>query len=139
MDAKEAVEETVEQAKVAAEGAVEGAVEEVKDAMKEVEKSLKQELENALGVSDDATERAPSVEDNVSVEASADTGMVEAISLEDALTVEGFDADVLLSTVAESDLNLLKKGAAETAIKSAQKNPELIQSVVDQLRKELGL
>ena len=124
---------------MAAEEAVEGAVGEVKDAIKEVKQSLKQELENALGVSDDATERAPSVEDNASVEASADTGMVEAISLEDALTVEGFDADVLLSAVAESDLNLLKKGAAETLIKSAQKNPELIQSVVDQLRKELGL
>lgn len=124
---------------MAAEEAVEGAVDEVKDAIKEVEKSLKQELENALGVSDDATERAPSVEDNVSVEASVDTGMVEAISLEDALTVEGFDADVLLSAVTESDLNLLKKGAAEALIKSAQKNPELIQSVVDQSRKELGL
>lgn len=124
---------------MAAEEAVEGAVDEVKDAIKEVEKSLKQELENALGVSDDATERAPSVEDNVSVEASVDTGMVEAISLEDALTVEGFDADVLLSAVTESDLNLLKRGAAEALVKSAQKNPELIQSVVDQLRKELGL
>ena len=92
-----------------------------------------------LGSDDDATESAPSVEDNVSVEASADTGMVEAISLEDALTVEGFDADVLLSAVAESDLNLLKKGAVEALIKSAQKNPELIQSVVDQLRKGMGL
>ena len=138
-DAKEAVEETVETVKDAAEEAVEDAKDDLKDALKDAESSLKNELENALGASDEpAADPAPEV-GTAESESPTEAAEVEEVSLEDALSVEGFDADVLLSTVAESDLNLLKKGAAEALIKSDQKNPELIQSVVDQLRKELGL
>ena len=139
IDAREAAEETVETVKDAAEEAVEDAVGDLKDAMKDAEKSLKNELENALGVTDEPAAEPVPDGDGTSIESTAETAEVEAVSLEDALTVEGFDSDVLLSAVAESDLNLLKKGAAEALIKSAQKNPELIQSVVDQLRKEFGL
>lgn len=60
-------------------------------------------------------------------------------TLADALTVEGFDADRIRQAIAESDMNAAQKQAAETLLASAEQNPELVQTVIDQLRERLGL
>jgi|GEM_PF-3263759 len=147
-----AVEDAIDQAQDAATEAVEAAIDDAKDAARDA-------VENALGVTSDtvdatsdvvedavetATDAASDVVENVQesvTDDAADSVDVEEATtpLADLLTVDGFDAAALGEVVEGSDLSALNKQIAQGLIKSAGENPELVSSVVDQLKELLGL
>ncbi|ETX26510.1 hypothetical protein RISW2_23815, partial [Roseivivax isoporae LMG 25204] len=56
-----------------------------------------------------------------------------------ALSVEGYDAEEVARLVEQSDLSLSVKTSTMTALRNAEDNPELLATVLEQLRERLGL
>lgn len=115
--------------------AVEGVMDQANDAVEDAEDAAEGAVEAVTDATETATEAA-----ETAIDAVADTAATaaEAPSVADALTVEGFDAATLREAVANSDLNALKRTAADTLITQAENNPEMIQSVTEQLTEMLG-
>ena len=56
----------------------------------------------------------------------------------DLLSTDGFDADKVMELIAGSDLSEMQKTTITTALTAAKDNPELLQSVLDQLKGMMG-
>lgn len=132
--AAEAVEEAAEGAADAADDAVE-ATEDAADAAGDAVETVTEEVGTAVEEATDAVEDA--VETATDTAADAVEGVAD--SLAGALTVEGFDAAQVREAIAASGLDDTQKQAAEALLQSAEQNPELVQSVIDQLKPQLGL
>lgn len=131
--AAEADEPVAEPAAEAADPAAEPATEAAEGT---AEPSGETAGEAAEGTADDA---APA-QDAADAAAESTVGSAEQDeSLADALTVEGFDAERLREAIAASDLTEGQKQAANVLVEQAELNPNMIQTVVAQLREELGL
>ncbi|MEQ9038789.1 MAG: hypothetical protein RIE24_10580 [Silicimonas sp.] len=113
--ADEAPESTQEAADEAAE-AVGSAAEEVGTAVEEAAEATR----DAAGAMSDTAEEA-------------------GAAVADALTAEGFDPVRLREAIAGSDLSEEQKQSAEALVQSAERNSELVPSVIDELRSMLGL
>ena len=59
--------------------------------------------------------------------------------LADLLTPEGFNLDKVGEIIDGSELGALKKIALKTALDSAKDNPELLNSVLEQIKGTLGM
>jgi len=123
----EAVEGAADAATEAAEGAVEAATEAASEA---VEGATDAVTEAATEAAEGATETATEA---------VESATEEAGSMMDLLTPEGFDFDKVVEMVDGSDLDPLKKTTLKTALESAKDNPELLSSVLDQIKGALGL
>ena len=57
----------------------------------------------------------------------------------DLLTVDGFDADQVMELLDDSDVSTLEKTTLGAALDAAKDNPELLATVLEQLKAALGL
>lgn len=62
---------------------------------------------------------------------------VGATGLADVLTIEGFDFDKVIELIDASELNVLAKTAAKTALEQARSNPEILGDALEALRLQL--
>ena len=125
-EAAEAVQDAVEATTDAASDAAETAQEAVDDAVQSVTGAVEAAEEAA---SDAATNVTDAVSDAVP----------EASGLEGFLTADGFDADGILDALENSDLGILQKTGLSALVEEARNNPELVESVISQVKEALGL
>lgn len=138
--AQEEVEEKVQGATEEAAEAVETIEDKADEAVQSAEEKVNEAVEGALENVNEAVEDASDkVESAVSDALGSEATPAETTgSLSEALTVEGFDAAELRQAVADSDLGFAKSQLAEGLIAQAEENPDVIQTVVDQLKDLLG-
>ena len=129
--AAEAVEEAAEGAAEATEGAAAEATEAASDAVETVTEEVGTAVEEAADAVEETVEGA--------TDTAADAVEGVADSLAGAMTVEGFDAAQIRDAIAASSLDDTQKQAAEALLQSAEQDPALVQSVIDQLKTQLGL
>jgi hypothetical protein len=139
----------VEAAGEEAAAAVEGAVESATDAANTLVEQANEAADAAAEAASDAVEAATdAVEGAAGAAAEAVEGAADAVtgtpaadgaSLADALSPEGFDADRVRTAIEESQLSAVQKQAALALVESAEQNPDLVPSVIDQLKSQLGL
>ncbi|NNE87909.1 MAG: hypothetical protein HKN27_07515 [Silicimonas sp.] len=135
-ETQDAVEDVADEATTAVEELQEQATEAIQDAEDRVNDAVEGALENVNEAVDDASDALESV---VPDALDQETPQSETTgSLAEALSVEGFDAEVLRQSIADSDLGVVQSQLAEGLVVQAEENPELIQEVVDQLRELLG-
>jgi hypothetical protein len=58
--------------------------------------------------------------------------------MSDLLTADGFDAAKVVEMIKNADLNPLVKSTLTKAVEAAGDNPELIGSVIEQIKSALG-
>ena len=138
--AQEAVEEAVEEASEEAAEAVETLEDKANEAVQAAEEKVNEAVEGALENVNEAVEGTADKVENAVADAlgQEETPSETMGTLSEALTVEGFDAAALRQAVADSDLGLVQSQAAEGLIAQAEENPDIIQSVVEQLKDLLG-
>ena len=135
-ETEDAVEEAVDEAATAVEELQEQATDAIQDAEERVNNAVQGALENVNEAIDDASN---TVEGAVSgaMDQEAPQGETSG-SLGEALSVEGFDAATVRQAIADSDLGAVQARLAEGLVAQAEENPEMLQSVIDQLRELLG-
>ena len=121
----ETVEEVTDTATEAVEGATEEAVEATQDAVDEA----------VEGVTNQATEAA---QEGVE-QATQEVTDVATDTATDALSVDGFSMDKVSGMIDGSDLDGLKKTMLKGALKKAQDDPEMLKTVLGQVKSALGL
>lgn len=139
----------VEAAGAEAGAAVEGAVDSATDAANTLVEQANEAAGAAEEAASDAVEAATdAVEGAAGAAAEAVEGAADAVtgapaedsaSLADALSVEGFDADRVRAAIEGSQLSAVQKQSALALVQSAEQNPDLVPSVIDQLKSQLGL
>ena len=135
-ETESAVEEATEDAATAVEELQEQATETIEDAEERVNNAVEGALENLNDAVEDTTTAVEgAVADAMDPEApqSETTG-----SLAEALSVEGFDAATVRQAIADSDLGAMQARLAEGLVVQAEENPDLLPSVIDQLKELLG-
>ncbi len=159
--AGEAAESAVEVAGDAAEGAAdmaESATDSVTDvsadAVEAVEGAVEGITDAAADAADAATEMATDAADATTematdaVEATADTAeagsdlmgnLLGAVDPASLLTVDGFDAEKVTAFIEASGLSDGVKSQLTTAVSAAGDNPEMVQTVIDQIKSVMGL
>jgi len=139
------VEEATETAEEATD-AVEDAVEQVQDAVNEVAEEAETAVIEAI---DDAVDEANVAVDNAAEQIS--DAVSDVLGGEDdtaseadngdtlltALTVDGFNPEMLKAEVADSTMSPVQRLAAKVLIEQAEEDPGKIESVVKELRKAL--
>lgn len=136
-DAAETLAETADEAVAETEAAaedvksdVDAAVEQATDAATEAATDAAEATTEATtDNSGAATETAP---------AAAETA-APASDIADLLTVDGFDYDKVITYVDGSDLDMAVKVSSKAALEKARDNPELLKTVLEQLRENLGI
>ena len=132
-DAVEQVQDTVNEATEEAEAAVnEAVVEEANEAVENAAEQINNAVSDVLNGGDDAT--APV--ETASVDPESATGDVDALST--ALTVDGFDPEMLKAEVEGSAMSPVQRLAAKVLIEQAEADPAKISAVIEQLRKSLN-
>ena len=63
----------------------------------------------------------------------------EAPSIQELLTVDGFDYDKVVDYIDNSELGELKKASAKAALEAVRDTPEITQAALDQIKVLLGL
>ncbi|MEL6639848.1 MAG: hypothetical protein AAFP98_00815, partial [Pseudomonadota bacterium] len=72
--------------------------------------------------------------------AAAAEGAADAVtSPADLLTVDGFDLDKVQDMIDGSELGALQKTGLTTALNSVKDNPDLLESVLTQIKEAMGL
>jgi gas vesicle protein len=136
-DAVEQVQDTVneaaDEAETAVNEAVEGVVDEANEAVENAAEKINNAVSDVLGGGDDT---AATVE-TASVDTAPATGDVDALST--ALTVDGFDPEMLKAEVAGSTMSPVQRLAAKVLIEEAEGDPSKISAVIEQLRKSLNV
>ena len=149
--AEGAVEAVGEAAEAAAEAATEAA-EEVTDAVAETAEAVGEAAEAATDAVADTAEAAA----DTAAEAATDTAAeatetatdtaaeaaataTEDLDVTQLLTVDGFDFDKVVELIDGSEMNMIAKTAAKTALEQARNNPDLLKGSLDGLREQLGL
>jgi hypothetical protein len=138
-DATETLQGLTEGAGDAAETAteaVEGATEGAADAAGDAAETAVEAGESAVdAASDAASDAAEAVTDAVT---GTDAGAA-APSLNEALSLDGFDFDTALAAIEGSDIAEMTKRAATAALEGARDNPDLLPAALEQARSLLGL
>jgi len=129
---QDAVTEATEEAEAVVNDAVEGVVEEANEAVENAAEKINDAVSDVLGGGDDAAATVDA--------ASVDTGsaVVETDALSTALTVDGFDPEMLKAEVEGSSLGPVERLAAKVLIEQAEADPTLIEAVVKELSKALN-
>ncbi len=130
-DATDAVEDAVEQVQDALNDAAEEAETAVNEAVDSAAEQINDAVSDVLGSGEETALASGNVE--VETEAAGDSGN----ALSTALTVDGFDADMLKAEVAGSSMSPVQRLAAKVMIEQAEADPGKIESVVNELRKAL--
>jgi len=140
-EAVEAVTETVEETTEAVTEAVEDSTEAVETTTEAVTETATEAVETATEtVTETATEAAETATEAVTdttTEAAVETAtepMVDA-----ALTAEGFDAAKVIEMIDGSDLGVIQKTTMSALVEQASENPDLVESVLTQVKEALGL
>lgn len=128
-----AVNDAADAAAGAASDAAEGAMEAAGEAASDAADAATDAAEGAMDAAGDmASDAADAVND-------AMTGASDAASsMSDLLTVDTFDATKLVEMVQTSNLGEMQKTTLVTAIEQAGQNPDLIPSVIEQVKQALG-
>ena len=116
-----------------AENAAEDASEAANEAAQATERTAEQAGESAEAAAEDAAQEAEQTADQ------AVSGATPEADVPDFLTVEDFDYDQARDFIAESDLNDNSKSALTGLMQSAQDNPTLLETVLEQIRDRLDL
>ena len=127
------VPEAAEDAAGAAQDAVEDTTGAASDAAQEAASDAVETVEGALEAAEEAASNAAAA-----VSDAVEGAVPEGGTLGELLTVEGFDADAVLDAVATSDLGVLQKTGLSALVEEARNNPDLIESVISQVREALG-
>ncbi|MBS9716640.1 hypothetical protein ACFFUT_16585 [Pseudohalocynthiibacter aestuariivivens] len=122
----EAVEEPTEAVETTTEAVTETATEAVETATETVTETATEAAETATeAVTDTTTEAAVEM---------ATEPMVDA-----ALTAEGFDAAKVIEMIDGSDLGVIQKTTMSALVEQASEDPDLVESVLTQVKEALGL
>lgn len=133
-DAANVASDAVTDAATAASDAATVATEAASDATTVVTDTAAGVVDTATDTaSDAATATTDAVTDAVAPAADAATGM------SDFLTVDGFNYDKAMTAIDGSDLDVLKKTALKQGLEQAKANPDLLKSVLGQVKSALGL
>jgi hypothetical protein len=134
--------------------AVEGATEMATDAADAAGDAVEATADAATDTADAATEMATDAADATTematdaVEATADTAeagsdlmgnLLGAVDPASLLTVDGFDAEKVTAFIEASGLSDGVKSQLTTAVSAAGDNPEMVQTVIDQIKSVMGL
>lgn len=132
-DAADAAAGAASDAAEAVTDAAEGAMEAAGEAASDAADAATDAAEGAMDAAGDmASDAADAVND-------AMTGASDAASsMSDLLTVDTFDATKLVEMVQTSNLGEMQKTTLVTAIEQAGQNPDLIPSVIEQVKQALG-
>ncbi len=122
--------------------AVETAIEEVQEALneaaEEAEAAINEAVETANQAVEDAEERQnTTVADLAGSGEETDPTTDDSDALLAALTVDGFDPEMLKAEVEDSSMNPVARLAAKVLIERAEEDPTQIAAVVEELRKSL--
>lgn len=126
---QDAVNEATEETEAAVNEAIEGAVEEANEAVDNAAEQINNAVSNVLGVGDEASSTVDT--------ANIDTGSIveDSGALSTALTVDGFDPDLLKAEVEESKMSPVQRLAAKVMIEQAEADPAKIETVIGELKK----
>lgn len=125
----------------AAAGAVGDAVDGAMDAAEEAATAVGDMASDAATAVGEAAEGALEAAGDMASDAAdmATDAAAGMVPMTDLLTVDTFDAAKLVEMVQASDLGEMQKTALVTAIEQAGDSPELVQSVIDQIKQAMGL
>lgn len=128
---QDAINEATEDAEAAVNEAIEDVVEEANEAVDNAAERINNAVSDVLGGSD---ETSPAVDT-----ANVDTGSAGEDSgvLSTALTVDGFDPELLKIEVEESTMGPVQRLAAKVLIEQAEADPGKIETVIGELKKAL--
>ena len=135
--APEATQEAAETVQDAVEATTDAAAEAANNAAATAQEAVDDAVESVTGAVEAAEEAASDAATNVT-DAVSDA-VPEASGLEGFLTADGFDADGILDALENSDLGILQKTGLSALVEEARNNPELVESVISQVKEALGL
>ncbi len=118
-----------------AEAATEDAAETAGEAAEATERTAEQAGESAEAAAEDAAEEV----EQTTEQAVSGAGEVAEGEVPDFLTLEDFDYDQARDFIAESNLDDNAKSALTGLMQSAQDNPTLLETVLEQIRDRLEL
>jgi len=135
--APEATQEAAETVQDAVDATTDAAADAANDAAGTAQEAVDDAVESVTGAAEAAEEAASDAASNLT-DAVSDT-VSDTSGLEDLLSADGFDADAILDAVENSDLGVLQKTGLSALVEEARNNPELVESVVSQVKEALGL
>ncbi|MGI9394373.1 MAG: hypothetical protein ACR2OY_06985 [Boseongicola sp.] len=130
---QDAVNEATEDAEAAVNEVIEGVVEEANDAVGNAAEGINNAVSDVLGTSNESSQIVDT--------ASADTGSAvdDSGALSTALSVDGFDPELLKVQVEESTMSPVERLAAKVLIEQAEADPGKIETVIAELKKALNV
>lgn len=138
--ALEAASNAVGDAVDATEGALDGAVDAASDATASSAEAATTEAatDTAAAADETATDAVAGTAEAVTDTAAA-TAEAASGGMADLLSVDGFDLDKVSEMIDGSEIGAFQKIALKTALEKAKDNPEVLQTVLDNIKEAAGL